>query len=193
MMATIAQAIRTMGEVAPRVTANIYSTDADDVYQRMHAGVFDFGVVMEPASKTDYNFLSLPGTTAWGVLVRRDSPLAQRPMITPAELREERLITPQQRSNVEIFADWFGNSDVELNVAATYNLLYNASVMAMAGVGTVLCLDGIINTTNTDLVFIPLAPRLEARSALIWPKAAQLSAAASAFLDAVRSLLPDTN
>jgi len=191
MVTTIATAIQQLAQTAPKVTANVYSTDADDVFQRIQAGVFDFGVVMEPADKTDYHFLNLPGTTAWGVLVQRDSPLARHAMITAADLRQERLIIPQQRSNISIFTDWFG-SDVELNVAATYNLLYNASLMASAGVGTVLCLDGIINTANSDLTFVPLAPRLEAHASLIWPKAAQLSAPANAFLEAIRPLLPNS-
>ncbi|MFD1671676.1 LysR family transcriptional regulator [Agrilactobacillus yilanensis] len=193
MMITIAKAIQQLAQTAPKVMVNIYSTDADDVYQRMQTGIFDFGVVMEPLDKTDYHFLNLPGTTAWGVLVRRDSRFAQQPMVTAKDLLNERLITPQQQSNFNIFADWFGRSDIQLNIAATYNLLYNASILASAGVGTVLCLDGIVNTANSNLIFVPLAPRLEARSSLIWPKAAQLSAPASTFLDAIRSLLPNDN
>lgn len=190
---TIAKAIQQLAQTAPKVMVNIYSTDADDVYQRMRTGIFDFGVVMEPLDKTDYHFLNLPGTTAWGVLVRRDSRFAQQPMVTAKDLLNERLITPQQQSNFNIFADWFGRSDIQLNIAATYNLLYNASILASAGVGTVLCLDGIVNTANSNLIFVPLAPRLEARSSLIWPKAAQLSAPASTFLDAIRGLLPNDN
>lgn len=193
MMITIAKAIQQLAQTAPKVMVNIYSTDADDVYQRMRTGIFDFGVVMEPLDKTDYHFLNLPGTTAWGVLVRRDSRFAQQPMVTAKDLLNERLITPQQQSNFNIFADWFGRSDIQLNIAATYNLLYNASILASAGVGTVLCLDGIVNTANSNLIFVPLAPRLEARSSLIWPKAAQLSAPASTFLDAIRGLLPNDN
>ena len=41
-----------------------------------------------------------------------------------------------------------GRSLNALNVAATCGLLYNASLMVEEGVGSVLCLDGIINASG---------------------------------------------
>lgn len=72
MMVSVAAAIRHMRETAPKVVANIYSTDAEDVHARMQTGFFDFGVVMEPTDKQDYHFINLPGATRWGVLVKKN-------------------------------------------------------------------------------------------------------------------------
>lgn len=191
MMATIATAINQLRETAPQVTANIYSTDANDVHARMKAGLFDFGVVMEPTDKSDDHYLSLPGTTGWGVLVRRDSALGHRASVTVGDLRGQPVIAPQQTGSISLLSDWLGSSENQLNIVATYNLLYNASIMVNAGIGIALCLDGIINTANTDLRFVPLAPRLEGHASLIWPKAAQLSPAARAFLAAMRMIMPN--
>lgn len=190
MMATVAAAIGKLRETAPHVTANIYSTDANDVHARMQAGLFDFGVVMEPTDKTADHFISLPGNTGWGVLVRRDSPLATRASVSVATLRKQPVIAPQQGGSIDLLRDWLGSSEKQLNIVATYNLLYNASIMVNAGIGVALCLDGIINTANTDLRFVPLTPRLEGHASLIWPKAGQLSPAARAFLDALQMILP---
>ncbi|WP_461244136.1 LysR family transcriptional regulator [Secundilactobacillus muriivasis] len=191
MMVTVAKAINALAQVAPKVQVGIHSTDANDVNQRLHAGVFDFGVVMEPIAKDEEDFISLPGTTAWGVLVRQGSPLAQQNTVTATDLANQRVIMPQQHGSIDYLADWIGTSDLKLNVAATYNLLYNASIMVEAGVGAALCLDGIINTANTDLRFVPLAPRLEAHSSLIWPQHRPLSPAATAFLKVMREVLPE--
>ena len=191
MMTTIASAINRLRETAPNVRTNIYSTDAHDVHTRMQAGLFDFGVVMEPTDKSDYDFINLPGTTSWGALVRQDSALGKHVTIAANDLQNQRIIVPQQHGSVDILTDWLGSSNHQLNVVATYNLLYNASIMVSAGVGIALCLDGIINTDNTDLRFIPLTPRLEGHASLIWSKAGQLSPAANAFLEALQSILPN--
>ncbi|KRM54477.1 LysR family transcriptional regulator [Lacticaseibacillus sharpeae] len=193
MMTTVAQAIARLAVSAPQVHVGIYSTDANEVHSRLNAGVFDFGVVMEPIAKDDMDFINLPGTTAWGLLVRQDSPLAQKHAISADDLVDQRIVMPQQHGSIDYLANWLGASDRELNVVATYNLLYNASIMVDAGVGATLCLDGIINTASSDLRFIPLAPRLEAKSSLIWPKHTPLSPAATAFLRALRSLLPSNH
>jgi DNA-binding transcriptional LysR family regulator len=190
MMATIAAAIGKLRETAPKVCANIYSTDANDVHTRMKTGLIDFGVVMEPTDKNDYHFINLPGTTGWGVLVRRDSPLGRQASVTVADLQNQQVIAPQQHGSIDLLTDWLGSSENQLDIVATYNLLYNASILVTAGVGIALCLDGIINTANTDLRFVPLAPRLEGHASLIWPKAGQMSPAAGAFLAAMQDILP---
>ena len=51
----------------------------------------------------------------------------------------------------------------ELEIVATYNLLFNASLMVEEGLGYAIGLDKIINTTgNNTLCFRPLSPQMEA-------------------------------
>lgn len=188
MLACVAAAIKHLQAIAPQVLVNLYSTDASDVHTRMRAGFFDFGVVMEPTDKRDYHFINLPGTTNWGVLVKKDSPLAQLKQVTVDELQNQRVIMTQQPGSVDLLNDWLGASDNQLQVVATYNLLYNVALMVKAGVGIALCLDGIINTAQTDLQFVPLAPQLVGHASLIWPNDAQLSPAARALLDAMMAI-----
>jgi len=60
-------------------------------------------------------------------------------------------------------ADYDGRGDLkpggeELNIIATYNLLFNAELMVEAGVGYALCLDKLVNTMDiSELCFRPLA------------------------------------
>ena len=58
-----------------------------------------------------------------------------------------------------------------LNIIGTYNLLYNASLMAEIGMGYVLCLSDIINTTGkSNLSFIPLVNQPKFYLNIIWKK-----------------------
>lgn len=188
---TVAQAIGHLNQQHPHVQIHLVSTDASDIHTQLTSGVFDFGVVMEPTDKSDYDFLRLPGESRWGLLVQNGSPLAQQATVSLDDVAQSRLILPQQGGSARIHAV-FGLTQENLNVAATYNLLYNASLLVSAGVGNALGLDGIVNTNQSDLTFVPLAPRTSSGSSLVWLKGQRLSAAAQALLAQVRAELTPT-
>lgn len=56
----------------------------------------------------------------------------------------------------------------KLNIVATYNLIYNASLLVDEGSGYALTLDKLINTYNSTLCFKPLEPKLEVGLDLVW-------------------------
>lgn len=181
-MTQIADIIKILETTAPKVQLQMQSANGEVVREGLQKGLLDFGVVLEPFDKSDYNFLTLAGSTPWGLLVSTESQLADYAVITPADLQNERLLISQQSGVHALLDDWLGSTNKDYIVTATFNLLYNASLFAMKGVGSVFCLDGIINTTNLPLRFIPLEPTLTTHASLIWPKEKPLSSAANAFL-----------
>ena len=64
----------------------------------------------------------------------------------------------------------------------TYNLLNNAAFAAREKIACVLCIDRLINTTNSDLVFKPLNPPVEVELDLVWKKYQVFSKSAQIFL-----------
>jgi len=73
-----------------------------------------------------------------------------------------------------------------LNIVATYNLLFNAALLAEQGVGYILSLDGLINNMNSDLCFRPLSPALESGLNIVWKKYQVFSPAAQIFLKRIQ-------
>jgi DNA-binding transcriptional LysR family regulator len=131
-----------------------------------------------------YDTLKLPAKDIWGVLMRRDAPLAQKDKITPDDLIGQPLIISRQADKNNDLAEWFNKGNGEPNIVATYNLVYNASLMVDEGMGYALCLDKIINTSgDSNLCFRPLEPRLELEMNLVWKKYQILTKAAEKFLD----------
>ncbi len=166
---------------------HITSGDTADLTDRLDKGLFDFCLLLGEIDQSKYDYLSLPYTDTWGILMRKDSPLAEKEEIKAHDLWDKPLIFSRQMLNVSQFMRWFEKSASELNIIATYNLAFNASIMAREHMGYVLTLDKLINTEGTDLCFRPLAPKQTVGMTLVWKKYQPQSKAAEKFIDALRN------
>ena len=186
-MRLIARTARVMQTRYPGVRYHLYSGNADDVGERLDKGLLDFGIVIEPFDRKKYDSLRLPAANRWGVLMRRDSPLAGLDVIGPEDLLDKPLLHSRQSRIQDSLQAWFGRDIESLNIVGTYNLLFNASLMVEEGVGYALCLDKLVNTTGDScLCFRPLAGQQAAGMDLVWKKYQVFSKAAERFLELVR-------
>ena len=130
---------------------------------------------------------SLPGADTWGVILRRDHPLAEREAITPQALLDIPLICPRQGLQKEL-SDWFQEKVDRLNIVATCNLAYNGAVLAREGLGCLLSFDKLADTgPDSPLCFRPLTPPLHSRLFLAWKKYAVFSPAAEVLLNEMKA------
>lgn len=167
----------------PDIKYHLYSGNSNNVAERLDKGLLDFGVFVEPADIKKYHYMRLPATDIWGLLMRRDSPLAAKDYITPADLWDIPIITSAQAMMNNVFSGWLGDEFEKLQIVATYNLIYNASMMVDEGFGYALTLDKLINTSgSSNLCFRPLNPVLDVKLDLVWKKYQVFSKAAEQFL-----------
>ena len=181
---TVAHAARKTQEEFPEVTFEFFSGDADTVMEKLEAGLIDFGIFVDLKDLGKYNSMRLPHSDTWGALVRKDSPLAEKESVSAEDLKNIQLLLSRQakRRDSELYK-WFGGNLEKFNVRARYNLIYNATLMVKEGMGVALTLDKLVNTTgDSDLVFIPLKPKLETHLDIVWKKYSILSKASEAFL-----------
>ena len=81
-----------------------------------------------------------------------------------------------------------GRNKEMLNIVATYNLMFNGSLMVEEGMGYAVGLDKIIHVSpDSRLRFRPFSPRIEAGMRLVWKKYQVFTKAAEEFLTKVRS------
>ena len=175
-------------EEYPGIHFQIYSGNAEEVAERLEKGLLDFGVFVEPADISRYNSIRLPVLDTWGLILRKDHPLAQKEHITREDLGDVPLIISRQEMAAQKagnnYLDWFGGSYELLNVVAGYNLMYNGALMVRSGLGCAVGLDRIVNTTETsDLCFRPFDPPLEAGIVVVWKKYQVFSKAAEMLLE----------
>lgn len=186
------QIVRTANQLQeryPGVHFHIVSGDAVDVCERLDKGLLDFGVLLGDIDKTKYHYLDLPMKDTWGVLMRHSSPLAQQETVSPPDLWDKPLILSRQVDNKSGLYRWLQKDPSELHTVATYNLIYNASLMVDEGMGYAFTLDKLVNTTGSGLCFRPLEPRLELGMYLVWKKSQMFSRAAELFLEHLQEYL----
>lgn len=184
---TIAKAAKILQSEHPDIKFHFFSGDTKEVMARLDKGLIDFGILVEPADLTKYEYLRLPQKDTWGVLMRKDSPLAEKEFITPEDLYEVPLIRSEHTMEKNEIFEWFKRDTDRLNIAATYNLLYNASLLVKEGLGYAIGLDRIINTTgDSELCFRPLKPKLETTLAVTWKKYQVFSKASELFLNRIK-------
>lgn len=164
----------------PLVKFQIYSGNADNIQDYIGRGHLDLGVIGEPVDIRKYEFVSMPVKEKWGVLVRKDSRLAQKERVVVEDLLHIPMVTASRELGGEL-AEWFGEQYDRLEVAAVGNLLYNEAMLVENGIGAVLCIE--LNCAYENLCFLPLYPAVETRTALIWKKDAIFSSATTAFID----------
>ncbi|MED3575192.1 LysR family transcriptional regulator [Cytobacillus praedii] len=191
-MKQIARVVKDLQVSFPNIRYHLYSGNEDDVTERLDKGILDFAILIQPADLSKYNYINIPAKDIWGVIMRKDSPLAIKNSIQPADLLDVPLICSRQAMKQTFskneFADWFGESFDKLNVVTTFNLAYNAAIMVEEGIGYAVSLDRIVNTSSeSTLCFRPLEPRLESGLSIVWKKHQVFSAAADTFLKEIQS------
>ena len=186
----IARAAKTLQNRHPGIRYHITSGNASLVMERLDKGLIDFGIVFKDVDLAKYNMLETPCSDIWGVLMRKDAPLAQKKTITPQDLRDKPLILSQQEYRGGGLTRWIEREPAKLNITATYNLLFNASLLVDEGLGYAIGFDKIINTAGeSNLCFRPLEPKLDNKMRIIWKKYQLFSKPAEKFLEVLRDSL----
>ena len=185
----ITKIMRNIQKDYPNIQYHLHSGNSDDVSEKLDKGLLDFGILIEPAGILKYDFIKIPAKDTWGVLMRKDSKLAKKKFITKNDLIKLPIICSRQavynRPSDNKFLEWFQSDFDKLNIVATYNLIYNASIMVKSGIGYAIGLDKLINTNGSSLCFVPLKPKLEAELNIVWKKEQVFSPASGIFLDAL--------
>ena len=183
----LARAIRRFHDLAPKVQCNVISGSELEITSGLRNGTTDIGIFIGTVDLSDYHYIKLPQKDIWGLLTPVDSPLANREFITVQDIVKVPLLCSRQAINNNEFNGWLGQSAGELNIVGTFNLIYNAALLAEEGFGHVLALKDIYTPpAGSNLRHIPLNPKLEADVIVAWPKNRRISKATEMLLDILR-------
>lgn len=185
-MLWLAEQMRIYQQKFPLVQYQVYTATADYVKEQLEKGILDLGLLTEPVYVNRYERIRMPEKNRWGILVRKDSPIAKKEQVRPEELTEIPLLISQREMVKDGLKTWFGALYRELRIVATFDLLLNAAAMVKQNLGAALCVDLIV-PYDQELRFIPLSPKLETGSVLIWKPERDLTVTVRHFIEQIKN------
>ncbi|MFR7763478.1 MAG: LysR family transcriptional regulator [Eubacterium sp.] len=189
-MKILAEVMTDMSEEYPDVRFHLYSGNADNVMDRIDKGLLEFGVVIEPADIRKYEAMRLPYTDHYGLIMKKDDPLASMDTIPISMLKDIPILVAKRIIDNNYFSEIFGISPEQLDIRATFNLIYNAALLVEQGMGYALTIDKLINVTgDNNLCFVPLEPETTLNLSIIWKRYQLFSGASKEFLDRLKERL----
>ncbi len=183
----LADIIKNMRSRYDSMRFHILSGDTAQVTERLDKGLLDLAIICEPPNLKKYNHIELPCADTWGVVMRRECPLANKEKVTFDDLVGLPLISSPQSVDAD-FPRWCGEKIDKLDFAGTVNLFYNGTVFVRSGAAYLLTFDKLANTgADDELCFRPLYPPLETKMYIIWKKYQMFSPIAEVLLDEIKN------
>lgn len=184
----LAKAAKQLQAKQDNLRFHMYSGNAETVCERLDKGLLDLAVVVQNIDLSKYSYLDLPIKDTWGLIMRKDSPMVSKAKIPIENLIGLPLIVSRQGVTNEM-PEWLQKNYDRLNIVATYDLIFNASILVREGVGYALGFDKLVNTgAESIMCFRPIEPTITSPMRLIWRKEQQFSKAAELFLEKVRDI-----
>ena len=181
-MRIVAKTIHKLQSDYPNIHIHLFSGNVPDILEKLDKGLLDFGILVNPPSVTNYNFINLPFKDVTGLLMRRDSPLAAKDSIKPEDLSDIPILSSRNVTARRRISEWLGRDFETLNIVATFNLIFNAALLVEEGIGYAVCLDKLVRLSEkSPLCFRPFEPKLEASLCVVWKKNQVFSKASERF------------
>ena len=184
----IFQTAQSLLEQYPRIKLRVYNGSSFQVEERVRNGIDDIGLVYGLVDLSIYNEIIMPEQDRWCVLMRTDSPLAEKDFICREDLIDQKLIIADRAMHHPTLQDWFHTDIQELKVTATFSLGSNVGEMVEAEIGYALIYEGLeYQTPRHILKTVPLKDSPKETAPLIWRKAPLLSSPANALLGMIKT------
>ncbi|SDK53720.1 DNA-binding transcriptional regulator, LysR family [Paenibacillus sp. ov031] len=171
----------------PRVQYELYSADGDDIREKLDRGNIDIGIFLEPIEAAKYEYIRLPYEEKWGILMRRDDPLAQKKFIGIEDILALPLIPPRRTIVQNEIASWLGVENDSLSIFASHNLLTNAMLLVERKLGYAICVSGSYTIRESSRTcFVPFEPERTTSHVLAWKKNKIFSSATAHFIQFIK-------
>lgn len=172
-MGEVVQAIERLHTDYPKIRIHLTSGNDELVTDGLQKGILDFGLLCSAREPVEYSYLQIPHQDVWGLYMNVANPLSKKQNICANDITSEPLIVSRQAVAAKEFDHWLKRRAEELNIAATYNLVYNAVFLIERGFGSVLSFKGLIpleRKNGKSIVFRPLFPELLSNNFIVWKK-----------------------
>lgn len=180
-VALLSEMMSAFKKAHPLITYKFFSGNSSIIKERIESGLLDIGLIFDYVDISRYEYVRLPIQEEWGFLVKEDSILAEKKAIIPADVKNLPLIISERSLRDNSLTSWLGENLDDLNIVATYNLMYNAAVMVANGMGTACCIK--LDCRYDRTFFVPTLPLVTNSAVLAWKKTFSQSPNVDAFIE----------
>lgn len=182
----LAREIRDFKRLVPALRYHITSGDTEQVTEKLDKGLLDFAVICETPDERKQHYILFPEADYFGAVIPTEWELARKEYITADDLAGQPLFCSEQSWEKDI-RPWAGEKFSGLHLEGSFRLSYNGSMFAKEGLGILLTLNNLIDTSpGSGLVFRPLYPHLEMKLYLIWNKYQRFTPLAERFMKQIQ-------
>lgn len=186
LMKNIAASVISLAKSHAQIKYDFFSGSILELTEMLNKGLLDFTVLVAPVDMQKYNYVKLPVSNQFGLLMRTDCPLAGQEVVRPEDIGDLPVWLAHQQLEGNVLTGWLGRDVQSLNIISTFNLITTPSMMIDSGFGMAFTFDQLVNTDGTNLCFRPLEPRVEAEFYLVWKKYEMFTKAAALFLEQIQ-------
>ena len=186
------QIYKKIHEENPLITISLFSGNDEDVREKLNNGLAEFALFIGLTNLDNYNFIKLPLSETWGLLMNKNSQLAKKETIKSEDLSNLPLLVSRQVYRANELSGWLNKDLSKLNIIGTYNLLYNASLMVKEDSVYAVTIDKLLKDDN-KVVFKKIEPDLTSNIYFAWKKYQVLSKAGQLFLDELNKKIEKEN
>lgn len=94
----------------PDIHYHISSGDSTDVLESLDKGLIDFGMIFGAVDTSKYEYLEFPVKDKYGILMRKDSPLAEKDFIRPEDLHDKPIMFNRNTRDGDLLTSWLGKT-----------------------------------------------------------------------------------
>ena len=188
-MEIIMQVIDQIAQAHPQVRFNLIDGNADQIEAQVNNGSLDFGVIMGERPLSNFASLTLPVQNEFVAVFSDQLPLAEKTVVTPADLIAYPIITSNQTLVSDKFRAWWGPALPHLHQLMGANLAYNASLLAKQGHAVQLTYRHLLNLADQHLIARPLSPTVTDTNTVIWQANGRLTNLGRHFLQSLQTVV----
>ncbi|WP_052161335.1 LysR substrate-binding domain-containing protein [Hoeflea sp. BAL378] len=158
------------------------------IWNMVEQNRYDLGLVYGSPRMADKNAVLLHSSHAVAAMAKGHR-LADRNVIVPADLLDERVLIPGRNSPLRLALDRAFSHEDHQPVSTMETSMLNCCHFAAAGMGVGIVDETSLNAAKADIVAIPFEPRIDVSYFAIRPAGAQRIAVLDELIGLVQSLM----
>lgn len=185
----LVQAVKRLRSKYPGIQIHFSNTGSREVQLNwLENGVIDFAMSSIVPLTTGFANIKLPLQDTWGILMRKDDPLAKKHCVKAEDIRNLPLLAGRSDNFRSLMSGWLGYDFHQLNLIGTSFLMTSSEALVKEKVAYAIIREGIMNEgIHSEICFRPFEPEIKSNLYLVWSNNRQLNQIQELFLKEIKT------